>query len=335
MIRIENPGLMTTLQDRGRSGQQHLGITPGGAMDAYSAGVANSLVGNAPDAAVMEITLQGPRLRFSSGVWLAVAGADMSPELDGVPLPSWRPVWAPAGARLRFGTARLGCRAYLAVDGGFAVPTVLNGRGLDHRAGFGGFEGRPLRAGDRLASGAGALPAPDNPRRVHAPTWSVAWSQALALECAARLRLIPGPDWDALPSEARFALMQETYRVSASSDRMGLRLDGPPLSVPGPGEKLSAGVAFGALQLPPGGRPILLGADRQTTGGYPVLGVTASVDLPRLAQLRPGDTVRFEPVTVEKAQALYRLRAEKLRFLQVSLGMRWPLNRLRDAPAMP
>jgi antagonist of KipI len=333
MIRIEKPGLMTTLQDCGRPGRQHLGVTPGGAMDAYSAAVANALVGNAPDAAVMEITLHGPRLRFAFGAWLAVAGADMSPELDGVPLPAWRPVWAPAGARLRFGAARLGCRAYLAVDGGFAVPTVLNGRGADHRAGFGGFEGRPLRTGDRLEHFEGSLPAPENPRRMCAPNWSVAWSQALALECSARLRLIPGPAWEALPPEGRRALAEEAYRISASSDRMGLRLEGPPLSLPGQAEKLSAGVAFGTLQLPPGGRPILLGADRQTTGGYPILGVTASVDLPRLAQLRPGDPVRFEPVAVEKAQALYRLRAEKQRFLQVSLEMRWPLNG-RRRPAM-
>lgn len=326
MIRVEQPGLLSTIQDRGRSGWQHLGVTPGGVMDAYSATVANILAGNPPDAAVLEITLKGPCLSFEAGTWLAVTGADLSPEVRSSPVPSWRPVWVPAGSRLRFGQPRLGCRAYLAVAGGFAVPPVLGSRSTDIRAGFGGLEGRPLRANDVLAHYAGSLPMPDDSWRVHAPRWCVAWSQELSLDGPARLRFVPGPDWTALPLTGQHALAGETYRISAASDRMGLRLEGPPLMLEDAGEKLSAGVAFGTLQLPPGGQPILLGVDRQTTGGYPVLGTVASVDRPRLAQLRPGDVVSFEPIAIEEAQDLFRQRAERLRRLQAGLNLRWPLN---------
>jgi antagonist of KipI len=329
MIHVEYPGLLSTLQDGGRPGWQHLGITPGGVMDVYSARIANALVGNPHSAAVLETTLHAPCLSFAKGVWLAITGADLSPEIDGAPVPSWRPVWVPAGSRLRFGLPRLGCRAYLAVAGGFVAPRVLNGSGTDCRAGFGGLEGRPLRAGDRLEFLESTLPAPDDPQRMQAPKWCVGWSQGLPMDCPARLRLIPGPDWAGLPLAGRRLLAEDAYRISAASDRMGMRLEGPPLSLKASGEKLSAGVTFGTLQLPPGGQPILLGVDRQTTGGYPMLGVVASVDHPRLAQLRPGDPVRIEPIAVEQAQKLYRLRDQKLRHLQTNLGLRWPLSRKR------
>jgi antagonist of KipI len=326
VIRVEQPGLLSTIQDRGRPGWQHLGITPGGVMDTYSAAVSNALVGNSPDAAVLEITLHGPGLLFEAGTWLAITGADLSPEIGGRPVPGWRPVWIPGGTRLRFGPPRLGCRTYLAVAGGFNVPRILGSRSTDIRAGFGGLEGRPLRAGDQLDFPESPLPIPDDPTRLHAPRWWVAWSQELPFDDPARLRFVPGPDWAALPLTGQYALAGETYRISAASDRMGLRLEGPPLVLDATDERLSAGVAFGTLQLPPGGQPILLGVDRQTTGGYPVLGTVASVDHPRLAQLRPGEPVRFEAVTVEQAQALYRDHAERLHRLQTSLSLRWPLN---------
>lgn len=328
MIRVEHPGLLTTLQDTGRHGYQHLGLSPGGAMDPYSAAIANALVGNPAEAAVLEITLQGPRLTLERPLWLALTGADLSAELDGEPLPSWRPVWCPAGSRLRFGRPRLGCRAYLAVAGGFAVPAVLGSRSTDRRAGFGGLDGRALRAGDVVPVHGHALATPPDASRAWSPSWFVAWAEELALDGHARLRLVPGDDWSALPEAGRRALGEEAYRVSPLSDRMGLRLEGPLLALPGVGEKLSSGVAFGTLQLPPGGAPILLGADRQTTGGYPVLGTVASVDHPRLAQLRPGEPVRFEPVDVDTAQDLRRAQARRLQKLRAGLALRWPLTTL-------
>lgn len=326
VIRVDQPGLLTTVQDCGRPGWQHLGVTPGGAMDAYSAAVATALVGNPPDSALLEITLNGPTLSFATGTWLAVTGADLSPELDGLPFPAWRPVWVPAGSRLRFGSPRRGCRAYLAVAGGLTGLPVLGSRSTDVRARFGGLDGRPLRAHDLLPLGDGSLPPPAEPRRWYAPNWFVAWSQELSLADPARLRFVPGPDWNTLSPAGGHALEREDFRVSANSDRMGLYLEGPALELPAGGERLSAGVAFGTLQLPPAGRPILLGVDRQTTGGYPVLGTVITVDLPRLAQLRPGDRVSFEPIAVEQAQDLLRRRAARLRRLLASLSVRWPLD---------
>ncbi|QSA99124.1 biotin-dependent carboxyltransferase family protein [Methylococcus sp. EFPC2] len=324
MIRVEKAGLFSTVQDSGRPGWQYWGITVGGVMDSYSAAVANLLVGNTRDAAMLEITLQGPRLHFESGTWLAITGGDLSPELDGKPLPGWRPIWAPAGSRLSFGRPRLGCRAYLAVAGGISLPRVLGSRSTHTRAGFGGLEGRPLQEGDRLAFGASALPIPRDPHRPLVPNWYVNANAALPLEAPARLRLIPAPDWTNLPRAGQRSLNSEAYRIGSLSDRMGLRLEGPPLPLPTSGERLSAGVTYGTLQLPPGGQPIILGVDRQTTGGYPVLGTVASVDQARLAQLKPGDPVSFEAISVERAQALYRARSHGLRRLQASLSLRWP-----------
>lgn len=327
MILVEEPGLLTMVQDRGRPGWQHLGVSPGGAMDPFSALIGQALVGNALGTAGLEITLAGPRLRFARGTWAALTGADLSAHLDEIPMPLWRPVWVPAGARLRFGHPRLGCRAYLAVAGGFKLKAVLGSQATDCRAGFGGLAGRALRGGDCLELAATDLPAPKPDRRMRAPTWWVNGQAALHPEPPVRLRLIVSPDWHRLAERDRRALEAARYRIGQRSDRMGLRLEGPALNLAGAGERLSAGVAFGTLQLPPNGQPILLGVDRQTTGGYPVLGTVASVDHPRLAQLRPGDAVGFAPMTVERAQHLYRLGAHRLGALLTGLAPRWPLNR--------
>ncbi|QGU33780.1 biotin-dependent carboxyltransferase family protein [Thermochromatium tepidum] len=319
MIVVEQPGLYTTLQDQGRPGLQHLGITPGGAMDGYAAWVANRLVGNPATAAVLEITLMGPRLVVERGSWMALTGADLSATLDGEELPTWCPVWVPAGARLNFGEARRGCRAYLALGGGFMVDAILGSRATDVRAGFGGLDGRPVRRGDHLPLGPSPWPAPRMPARPYAPSWRVNWIHGLALEPPIRLRLVPDHDWWALPSQGRADLESGVYRIDPAADRMGLRLQGPALTLPEAGARVSAGVTHGTLQLPPDGQPILLGVDRQTVGGYPVLGTVASVDHPYLAHLKPGDTVRFEPITVARAQALYRRSLAALQRLELAL----------------
>lgn len=335
MIRVEHPGLLSTVQDTGRHGWQHLGLSPGGAMDGWSARLANALVGNRPEAAVLELSLQGPRLVLERGAWLALTGADLTATADGEALPLWRPVWLPAGTRLAFGRPRLGCRAYLAVAGGFDLPPVLGSRSTDRRAGLGGLDGRALKAGDRLALRTGVLPAPEHPEQRWAPTWCAAWAEELPLDGHARLRLVPGADWAALSEAGQRALVGEAFRVSPLSDRMGLRLEGPRLELAGIVEKLSAGVAYGTLQLPPGGQPILLGVEHQTTGGYPVLGTVASVDLSRLAQLRPGEPLRFEPITVEAAQELLRAREMRLKRLLAGLALRWPLGGGGRTPPQP
>jgi antagonist of KipI len=329
-IQVRGPGLLTTLQDLGRHGRQHLGIGPGGAMDELSHRLASLLVGNPPELPSMEITLCGPELEFETDSLVALAGADLSAEVDGLPVPLWRPVLVRAGARMRFGAAVDGCRCYLAVAGGFGVPTVLGGAGTHLIAGFGGFQGRPLRTGDRLDTGP---PPPDRypglqrcfrqeTRALQSLGWFVPWFQELDFRRPAQLRLIPGPHWPLLRPEARASLLGEPFRVGSDSDRMGLRLGGPSLDLDRPLEPVSAGVATGTLQLPPDGVPILLMADRQTTGGYPRLGELASVDLPRAGQLRPGDLLRFRLITLEEAQDQSLERAARLAQLAVGVAER-------------
>jgi antagonist of KipI len=239
----------------------------------------------------------------------------MSWSVDGEPLGRWRAVTVPAGSRLVAGPAHDGCRGYLAVAGGFDVPLVLGSRATYAPAALGGLHGRPLRAGDLLR--VDAAPGPHAPGRVR------------ALAPAARptyggvVRLVAGPRLDALAPASRTRLLGEPFRVSAHSDRMGVRLEveGPGLALAERAEVLSAGVATGTVQLPPGGAPIILMADRQTTGGYPRLGEVATVDLPRVAQLRPGDTVRFATVSLAEAQQLYLARERELALLERLLAV--------------
>jgi len=318
MIHVEAPGLLTTVQDLGRWGHQHLGLAPGGAMDVDAGRIANLLAGNDPGAAVLEITLAGPRLVLESGAWIAWTGAPSIITLNDADLPGWRPAWAPAGSRLSWGGLYRGCRGYLAVGGGIAVPLVLGSRSTDLRAGIGGLEGRALRAGDRLPIGPPRRPGAGAHADAFWPDWWVR-HDVPPLGQPVTLPFIPGPDWETLPDSAREALTTGAFRVSPRFDRMGLRLSGPALPAPPGPERLSAGVTCGTLQLPPDGQPILLGVDHQTTGGYPVLGTVARVARSRLAQLRAGDAVAFRPLPIGAAQALHRRHERNIRRLAVAL----------------
>lgn len=310
MIRVQQPGLLTTVQDAGRRGWQHLGVGVAGAADPLSHALANLLVGNAPAAAALEFTLRGPLLEFAQPCLVALGGAPFPAEVDGQPLPRWRPVRLRAGARVRTGEAPRGLRGYLAVAGGIVVPPVLGSAATDLRGGFGGFQGRALQAGDVVAASAAEGPEQTN------TSWRLPWDGPLPEgPREAPLRLLPGPQWASLNPQSRETLLGATFRVDGRSDRMGLRLDGPPLTLQAPVELVSAGVATGTLQLPPEGGPILLLADRQTTGGYPRLGELASVDLPWAAQLRPGDPLRFALCTLEEAQSAWSARRRRLAFL--------------------
>jgi antagonist of KipI len=312
-IHVIKPGMMTTVQDLGRLGWQRHGVTPGGAVDAWALRLANLLAGNPEGAAGLEITGSGPTLQFDERALVAISGADFEVSVDGVRVPPWRPVWLEAGAGLVIGAARTGCRGYLAVAGGLAVPRVLGGRGTHLAAGFGGFEGRALRAGDMLKIGP-------------ASTWAKRLSLALAgghAFAAARwevgavarpkpapvpvVRVVRGPQWDWFSAEAQARLLGERFTVDPRSDRMGLRLRGnrPGLLEAPLQEMVSEGVVNGTVQVPPDGWPIVLLADRQTVGGYPKIAVVVRVDLPLLAQLRAGDTVGFNEVSLAEAQELY------------------------------
>ncbi|MDY6956804.1 MAG: biotin-dependent carboxyltransferase family protein [Pseudomonadota bacterium] len=320
MIHIDSPGLLTTVQDLGRPGHQQLGLSPGGAMDVDAARIANLLVGNAPGAALLEITLTGPHITFEHGRWIALTGTDLPGTVAGARLPGWRPVWIPPGAQLVFGSVGKGCRAYLALASGIDVPLVLGSRSTDLRAGIGGLHGRRLIKGDRLPIDASTRPPPSPADRPCWPHWWAAHEIPTADQRVV-LRFVPGPDWSTVSDTARQALTSGALRVDHRFDRMGLRLSGPRLRASNPSERLSAGVTFGTLQLPPDGQPILLGVDRQTTGGYPVLGTVARVDWSRLAQLRAGDALCFQPISITAAQALHRARERDIARLATALSL--------------
>jgi len=297
-LTVVRPGLLTTVQDCGRWGHQAEGVPVAGALDVDAARRANALVGNDRNAAVLEATILGPELRFDTDATIAVCGADLGATLDDRPLTLNTVAGGRAGARLGFGQRRNGGRAYVAFGGGIDVPAVLGSRSTHARSAMGGMEGRPLRAGDRLALR--GVPA-------GTPTDEDAQSPAAPLPPAGHLvhlRVLPGPQRDWFDDAAFELLQQATFAVHPQSDRMGLRLSSsaaiPRRSLD---EMISDATFAGALQVPPSGDPILLMADRPTTGGYPQMAVVISADLGIAGQLVPGDRVRFEMCSMQTARA--------------------------------
>jgi antagonist of KipI len=314
-IEVLAAGLQTTVQDLGRTGHRHLGVGVAGALDAYSLRVGNRLVGNADGAAALEITLQGPRLRFRHAARIALTGADIEAHVDGIAIPGWRPVDLPAGAELVLGPCRRGARAVLAIAGGVQVPTVLGSAGTDLRAGFGGVEGRALAAGDMLAFGSANVADVDAPRIAK---WWIDPDPDLPFVSPVPIRVLPGHD-ATTPADALYA---SSYRVTAQSNRQGLRLQGAALTLTEPGERLSEPVVPGTVQLPPDGQPIVLLNEAQTIGGYPRIGHVIGADLPRLAQLRPGEELRFAAVDAAAAHALACAQHQRLTRIGLALEQR-------------
>jgi biotin-dependent carboxylase-like uncharacterized protein len=300
VIEVVAPGALTTVQDLGRFGFGRLGVSPGGAADTLALRVGNLLAGNAPGEAALEVTLLGPRLRFDSPALVAIAGADLAPRLDGRAVPMHAALAVPPGGELSFAGGARGLRAYVAVAGGLDVPPVLGSASTDLRGGFGGVEGRALVSGDRLAIGA----------RHGRPRDLGENARQMLLERRTVLRVTPGAHAERFSPDAVKRLGKEVWVMRADSDRMGVRLAGPQLELRQPFEMLSEGVGPGAVQVPAGGLPILLGVDHPATGGYPQIAHVIAADLPSLAQLRPPTEVRFEWVDRETARdALRELEA--------------------------
>lgn len=319
-ITVLKPGMLSTLQDGGRYGFQHLGVPVSGAMDFFSHRIANILADNKADEATLEITLRGPRLRFERDALIALCGADLSPTIDGVVAPEGKAARVRAGAVLDFGDSVAGCRAYLAIHGGFDVPVVMGSRSTYDSARIGGLDGRALRRGDVLSPGnakssaypglARALAA--SKRSFAAPKWAVNQHIEKLGRSLQIVRILAGRHWDAFPNAARALLTAQEFRVASDSNRMGCRLEGQGIVAGGPTEILSEAVTFGTIQIPPSGKPIVLMADRQTVGGYPKIAEVATVDLHVLAQLRPGDRLRFELASLAQAQALWLKREQEI-----------------------
>jgi antagonist of KipI len=270
-------------------------------MDPLSHRMVNVLVGNSADAATLEVTLQGPDIQMEQDTVIAVAGSDMQPRVDGAEVSMNAPVRCRKGSVLTFHGRTAGTRLYIAFDGGVEVPRVLGSRSTHVASRLGGINGGPVRAGDQLPLGA----ASSSIARVY-PGRSAPTAHADEV----RLRVLPGPQSESFPALALDALEQQQFVVSPQSDRMGYRLTGGAALRNGTTGAMISDVTFtGALQVPPSGDPILLMADRQTTGGYPQIAVVISADLPAAAQLAPGDRVRFVECT--RAEALAALVAQE------------------------
>lgn len=290
VMEVIHPGPLTTVQDRGRIGHAHEGVPRAGAADGPSLRVANALAGNPPGTAGLETTLRGPTLRFPAGGLVAVAGAEAPVTLDGVPVAGF-PVLVPPGSVLAVGTARRGVRSYVAVAGGVDLAPVLGSRSSDTLSGLGP---APLRTGDVLPLGSTELPGGQPPPRSGGPH-----DAPTPLPDPRRVQVVraaPGPRADWLAPGQLDALFRTELTVSPVSDRVGLRTEGLELKLRHPGELPSEGMVAGAVQVPPGGRPIVLLANHATTGGYPVVAVVEVEDLAVLAQARPGSRLRLERV---------------------------------------
>ncbi|XOQ43841.1 MAG: AHS2 domain-containing protein [Clostridium sp.] len=305
-IEILKPGLLTTVQDFGRIGYQKLGISPSGALDRKAMTLANLLVANPADEAVLEMTLFGPELRFTADNFIAVTGGDLSPTLNGEPMPRYAAVGVKSGDVLSFGQAKEGCRAYLAFAGGLDLPVVMGSKSTNLKCGFGGYQGRKLQAGDKIAFAAPKEELPFFPlRTLDTPSFGG----------KVTLRVVLGPQEDAFTESGIRTFFSETYKVTTRFDRMGCALDGPTVECKEKADIISDGIPAGAVQIPSSGKPIIMLADRQTTGGYTKIGTVVSVDLPLLAQCKPGDSVQFEQISISEAQKLLRREAKKLRKL--------------------
>jgi len=334
-LRVIRPGMLTTVQDLGRYGMQHLGIVPCGAMDELSHRIANALVGNDEGAATLEMTLRGPELEFASDALVAMHGAHFAARVDGRPLPQGRPVALRAGARLDCGRATIGCRAYLAVAGGIAAPETLDSRSTYLPAGFGGIEGRALRSGDAvpLEPDAAALAANREQKlRAHGRARSVdgmttvTWRApdlTLTGDAEIRLHALEGRHAELFERTSLDAFFGEPWRVLPDSNRMGFRLGGPALARKTPGELLSEPTCLGTVQVPADGTPIVLMADHQTTGGYARIAEVAGADVPRLAQASPGSMVRFGRIDLAIADALRGVQEHHLAALRRTLAWQY------------
>jgi biotin-dependent carboxylase-like uncharacterized protein len=297
------PGPCTTVQDLGRFGYQHLGMPASGALDTFAMRAANLIVGNPEESAVLEMTVVGPQLAIMKRADLALTGADMTVKLNSRPAAPWKSIPVEPGDLLSIQTVTSGCRGYLAITGGIQVPKVMGSCSTYIDGSVGGLKGRPLIKGDVLQSGPGILLK--SPRRIPS-AWIPRYGDRIAL------RALPGPQ-DALFDQGLATLFSAEYVVSVTSDRMGCRLQGPPVkpNIDAPASIISEPVMPGSIQVPADGQPIILFAE-QTMGGYAKIATVLSTDISKIAQAVPGDTVRFHQVDLDEAHGAKREQEAQL-----------------------
>lgn len=311
MIEILRPGLLTSVQDGGRTGYQAYGVPVCGAMDWVSLACANILVNNDWAEAALEITGMGPTLRFEQDAVFAIAGADFSATLNGLPLKNNQAYLAHCDDVLEMGVASNGFRAYFSVSGGFDLPKVMESRSTCLSAGFGGFQGRALQKGDRIGLRDPQIWLRGLPTRACQPLYHL----------EDPVQVVLGPQQDVFADAGIETFFSTPYKLSNQCDRMGCRLEGAAIQLKEGRNPniLSDGIVMGSIQIP-NGQPIVMMADRQTTGGYAKLGTVTSCGLPLMGQKRPGDTVHFQQVTVQQAQSMRRKWIRKLKNLEQELN---------------
>ncbi|MCA1038159.1 biotin-dependent carboxyltransferase family protein [Bacillus infantis] len=313
-IKVLKPGLMTTIQDAGRKGFQNIGVSPSGAMDLFSYTLANLAAGNFNNEAVLEITLIGPRLLFEKDSIFSFFGAETEAKLNGIIVQSGKPITAKKGDVLSFGRMKEGCRTYLAFHGGILVPAQMGSRSTYLKGGFGGLEGRTLENNDVL------------PIRQSTGRFSRSWALSPSLTSYLKhdkIRVMPGRQSDWFSPDAIKQFSEQEFTISADSDRMGYRLKGPSLTKAREIEMITEPVSSGTVQVPADGNPIILMAERQTTGGYPKIAQVLSADIPILAQKKPGDKIRFAAATLEEAQTAYMNRAKTIGYMTKIVKEKW------------
>ncbi|PFL42969.1 biotin-dependent carboxyltransferase family protein [Bacillus cereus] len=326
-VEVLHAGMFTTVQDLGRSYYQQFGVPVGGAMDKNALRLINMLVGNEENEAGLEMTILGPKLLIKKTTLLAIGGVDMEPLLNGERIPLWRPILAEEGSMLCFGKVKSGCRAYVTFAGGIHIEGTMGSKSTYIRATIGGIEGRMMKKGDCFQIGTYSEMAnrfiQDLQKDERIKTkWVISNSVLPKYKKHPKLRVIADFEYDQFTEESRKAFFTKEYKVSNYADRMGYRVEGEVLNRIEEKEILSSPVTFGTIQVPNGGQPIILMADRQTTGGYPRMGNIISVDLPLLAQLKPGDYVSFEKITLEEAEQLYIEQEVNMNLLKKFIALR-------------
>lgn len=310
-ITVLNPGLLTTVQDMGRVGYQQFGVSVSGVIDPRSATIANILVGNPDGEAVLECTMMGPHLQFNQTNCIAITGGDLGATLDGQPIAAYRAIKVEAGQVLRFTAPRTGCRAFIAFAGGLDIPEVMGSRSTYMKAKIGGLNGRKLEKGDEIKFRAPRAELKNMNFRSMSPEFVPRKEYTV--------RVILGPQDDYFTDAGIQTFLSKTYTVTQEFDRMGCRLEGDVIAHKEGGDIISDGIAFGAIQVPSSGKPIIMLSDRQTTGGYTKIANVISMDFRILAQLKAGDKVRFEKVSVKFAQEALLTQRSALKTIRNAL----------------
>lgn len=329
-ITVLTPGFLATLQDMGRFGYQKNGVIVSGAMDTYSMRLANILVGNDENEAVIEITMLGPSLGLSKGSLICIVGADLSPRINGRKVPFSRPIYIREDCILEFGACISGCRCYLAAAGGFDIPVFMESKSTYLRAKIGGKEGRALQKNDVLKLGniselsmkiiKKIITEADLNESFAFSSWyaNIYKNQSSG---TAVIRVFEGRQFKCFSKESIEEFFNSPFSIDSKSDRMGYRLNGPKIELEDKIEMISEEVSFGTIQIPPDGNPIILLADRATAGGYPKIAHVAAYDLPKLVQLKPFDKIKFKKITIREAEVLYLKRERYIAELKESVKM--------------